>query len=177
VNKKAPKSSPVHFSGVIGVRGINPFIPVTKAMANRLKESWRKPLPVLVRINGQPEKPWRINMMPAGDGSFYLYLHEVVRKASGTKPCDTVDVELLFDRSYRSGPSHPVPRWFRVALAAAPEAKRAWTALAPSRKKEILRYFATLKSPEAKERNTKRAIDALSGCEVRFLARTWQGGK
>jgi hypothetical protein len=177
VNRTSPTNSPVRFIEVIGIRGINPFVAVAKSIASRLKENWSKPLPVLVRINGQPEIPWHINMMPAGDGSFYLYLHQTVRKASGTKPGDTVEVELSFDESYRSGPAHPMPRWFRAALTATPEAKRAWTVLSPSRKKEVLRYFATLKSPEAKERNLKRAIQALSGCQVRFLARTWQGGK
>jgi hypothetical protein len=52
-----------------------------------------------------------------------------------------------------------------------------WNALIPSRKKEILRYFASLKSPVAKVRNLRRATEALSGKEVRFMARTWKGGK
>lgn len=64
------------------IRGINPFVLVSAARATRLKTEWRKPLPVLIRVNGHPNgKPWRINMMPAGNGSFYLYLHESVRRA------------------------------------------------------------------------------------------------
>jgi hypothetical protein len=35
-----------------------------------MKPGWRKPLPVLVRLNGKPAKGWHINMMPAGNGSF-----------------------------------------------------------------------------------------------------------
>jgi uncharacterized protein YdeI (YjbR/CyaY-like superfamily) len=62
-------------------------------------------------------------------------------------------------------------------LSAKPEAKNSWNALIPSRKKEILRYFASLKSPVAKARNLRRAIKALSGKEMRFMARTWKGGK
>jgi hypothetical protein len=49
-----------------------------------------KPLPVVVRINGKPADGWRINMMPVGDGSFYLYLHSNVRKASGEAVGDRV---------------------------------------------------------------------------------------
>src|SRR5436853_5166 len=56
-------------------------------------------------------------MMPVGDGSFYLYLHGDVRKASGTKVGDRVRVEAGFDSKYRNGPQHPVPSWFRSALA------------------------------------------------------------
>jgi hypothetical protein len=53
----------------------NPFVYVSAARARAIKPDWRKPLPVLVRINGEPStKPWRINMMPIGNGAFYLYL-------------------------------------------------------------------------------------------------------
>lgn len=167
----------LQFSAVIKIRGINPYVHVSAAHANQLQKGWRKPLPVSVRINGQPNKPWRINMMPAGDGSFYLYLHDTVRKASKTAVGDRVIVQLSFDRAYRSGPAHPLPRWFSAALSANPAAKKAWSCLTPSRKKEILRYFAALKSPGARERNLKRAMAALSGSEVRFMARTWNEGK
>ncbi len=54
--------------------------------------------------------------MPVGDGSFYLYLHGDVRKASDTVVGDRVPVEIDFDPSYRNGPQHPMPAWFRQAL-------------------------------------------------------------
>ena len=167
----------MRFRSVIQIRGINPYIYVDAKLAGRLKANWRKPLPVLIRINGQPDQPWRINMMPTGDGSFYLYLHESVRKASGTKVGDSVAVQISFDPAYRNGPAHPAPRWFTAALKENPAASSAWKALIPSRKKEVLRYFAALKSPEARARNLQRAIAALSGGEVRFMARTWKNGK
>ena len=95
----------LQFWGVIKIRGVNPYIHVQAKIARRLKKDWRKPLPVLVRVNAQPKRPWRINMMPAGDGSFYLYLRNDIRKASGTKAGDSVAVELSFDGSYRDGPA------------------------------------------------------------------------
>jgi hypothetical protein len=164
------------FTAVIEIRGINPFILVSAQRANAIKPGWRKPLPVLVRINGEPVKPWRINMMPVGDGSFYLYLHGDVRKASGTAVGDRVQVKIEFDPSYRNGPQHPMPRWFKQALAANSEAMKNWVALSPSRKKEILRYFSTLTSPEARARNLTRALHVLSGEPGRFMARTWKNG-
>jgi hypothetical protein len=167
----------LRFRSLIQLRGINPYIHVDAKIASRVKKGWRKPLPVLVRINGQPNKAWRINMMPAGDGSFYLYLQNTVRKASRTKVGDRVTVELSFDDAYRSGPEHPLPQWFHTALSRNLRAKKAWDALIPSRKKEILRYLAALKSPEAKVRNLKRAMEALSGSEARFMARSWTQGK
>jgi len=167
----------LRFRGVIQIRGVNPYVHVSAKLSNQLKRGWRQPLPVLVRINEQPRKPWRINMMPVGDGSFYLYLRGPVRATCNVKVGDPVTVDLSFDKRYRSGPTHPIPQWFRKALNNNANAKGAWNALVPSRKKEILRYFAALKSAEAKARNLKRAVEALSGSEARFMARSWKQGK
>jgi hypothetical protein len=164
------------FTAVIKIRGVNPFILVSAVRADAIKPGWRKPLPVLVRINGTPAKAWRINMMPAGDGSFYLYLHGDVRKASGTGVGDRVRVEIDFDPSYRNGPQHPMPAWFRQALAGNPQAMKNWMALIPSRKKEILRYFSRLSSSEARARNLAKALHVLSGETGRFMARAWKNG-
>jgi len=161
---------------VIKLRDPNPYIPVTPAQAKSIKPGWRKPLPGLVRINGKPAVPWRINMMPVGDGSFYLYLHGDVRRASGTKVGDRVRVEVGFDARYRNGPQHPIPTWFKAVLLENPQALKNWEALIPSRKKEILRYFARLKSTEARARNLERAVHVLSGRRGRFMARAWDGG-
>ena len=164
------------FTAIIKIRGGNPFILVSASRANAIKPGWRKPLPVLVRVNAQPAKAWRINMMPVGNGSFYLYLHGDIRKASRTAVGDRVRVEIDFDASYRSGPQHRMPRWFKRALAANPQAMKSWTALIPSRKKEILRYFARLNSQDARARNLAKALHVLSGKMGRFMARTWKNG-
>ena len=98
--------------------------------------------------------------MPVGDGSFYLYLHGDVRRASGTKVGDRVRVEVAFHAEYRKGPPHPIPAWFKAALQRNPQAPKNWEALIPGRRKEILRYFARLKWPEARARNLERALHA-----------------
>src|SRR5882724_4390568 len=127
----------ITFTSVIKIRGVNPFILVSASRANTIKPDWRKPLPVLLRISGEPAgnhaakhtKPWRTNMMPAGDGSFYLYLHGEIRKASGTAVGDRVRVEIEFDPSYRNGPQHPMPPEFKQALRGNPHAREHWKAL------------------------------------------------
>ena len=58
------------FTAVIKIRGGNPFILVSASRATAIKPGWRRPLPVLVRVNGKPANAWRINMMPVGNGSF-----------------------------------------------------------------------------------------------------------
>ena len=55
---------PLRFTALIKIHDGNPYIPITKARATALQPGWRKPLPVLVRINGQPKTAWRINLMP-----------------------------------------------------------------------------------------------------------------
>ena len=164
------------FNAVIKIRGVNPFILVSASRADAIKPGWRKALPVLVRLNGKPAKAWRINMMPLGDGSFYLYLHGDIRKASGTAVGDRVRVEIDFDPSYRNGPQHPMPAWFGQALAGNPQARKNWIALIPSRKKEILRYFSRLNSSEARARNLAKALHVLSGETGRFMGRAWRNG-
>ena len=166
----------LRFNSTILIRGINPYVPVSAARAGKLRPAWRKPMPVLVRINGKPRSGWRINMMPRGDGGYYLYLHGEVREASGTKVGDRVTVEISFDEDYQGGPLHSMPPEFEKALARTPRAKKAWDALIPSRKKEVLRYLAGLKSAEAKDRNVERAIRVLGGEPGRFMARTWKDG-
>ena len=164
------------FEGHIEIRGVNPYVLVNADQARQIKAGWRKPMPLLVQINGQPDEPWRINMMPAGDGTFYLYLHESVRKASKTKVGDTVSVRIWFDEAYRSGPS-TLPAWFRMALENDVTAYENWQKLSPSRQKEVVRYLDNLKSPEAQQRNLEKVMAMLGGTSGHFMGRDWQDGK
>jgi hypothetical protein len=166
-------SRPLRFMAIMKIVNGNPYVLVSAARARAVKPDWRRPLPVLIRINGQPKRAWRINMMPVGNGDFYLYLHGDVRKASQTKVGDRVHVEIAFDAAYRNGPMHPMPSWFRVPLSKDAAARKAWDTLTPSRKKEILRYLSWLKSPEARTRNVSRALHVLSGKKGRWMARSW----
>lgn len=161
------------FRSKIEIRGINPYVLVSAARAGRIKAGWKKPMPVLVQVNGQPDPAWRINMMPAGDGSFYLYLDGVVRRASGTDVGDMVDVSVVFDEAYTGGPQHEMLPEFAARLDADPSAKARWDGLSPSLQKEILRYLANLKSDAARQRNVERALAVLGGAKERFLARDW----
>lgn len=167
----------VTFFGKIEIYNGNPYVLVSGEQAHALHSDWRKPMPVLVQINGKPIPAWRINMMPIGDGSFYLYLHGDVRKASATKVDDTVAVDVLFDQEYKNGPMHPMPAWFKTELDKNAGARQNWEALIPSRQKEILRYFSWLKSDQAIARNLEKALFVLCGGEGWFMARSWKNGR
>jgi hypothetical protein len=69
-----------------------------------------------------------------------------------------------------------MPRWFKQALAANSQAMKNRSALIPSCKKEILRYFSRLNSPDARARNLAKALHVLSGETGRFMARAWKNG-
>lgn len=167
----------LRFSATIDIRDGNPFVLVSQDKVQQLHADWHKPMPVIIQVNGVPKPPWHINMMPVGNGDFYLYLHGDVRTASQTKVGDVVEVSIEFDKEYINGPQHPMPDWFQIALDKNKTAKSNWEALIPSRQKEILRYFSWLKSDEAKTRNIEKAILVLSGKPGRFMARDWKDGK
>ena len=165
----------LRFQSRIEINKINPYVLVRADQASQLKRNWRRPMPVCVRVNGKPDTAWRINLMPVGDGNFFLYLHEHVRKASSTGVGDIVTVMIEFDDEYKGGPAHPMPSWFGDELDRNPDAQQGWDSLSPSRQKEILRYFAQLKSPQAHQRNVRKALHVLSGGKAWFMARSWNG--
>jgi hypothetical protein len=167
----------LRISATIAVRGVNPYVLVSAGRARRLKPRWRRPLPVILRIAGLPRHRWCTNLMPAGDGSFYLYLHEHMRRIATARIGDRIRIELQFNAAYKGGPAHPMPKWFRDALRETPIALQNWRRLIPSRKKEILRYFASLKSAAAQARNLYRVMRVLSGQRERFMARNWERGR
>lgn len=165
----------LRFTAEMLIRDGNPYVPVSAAQAARLRPG-RRAIPVLVTVNGKPDPPWRINLMPAGDGRFYLYLHGVVRKASDTAVGDRVRLTVAFDQAYRNGPMHAMPPWFKAALAKDKVAKANWDRLTPSRQKEVVRYLAWLKTDEARQRNLDKVLRVLGGKPGRFMARSWTDG-
>jgi hypothetical protein len=162
----------VTFDAPIEIRGINPYVLVSAERAQQVRPGWRKPMPVLVRLNGG-DPAWPINMMPTGDGGFFLYLDGRLRQRAGVDVGDVVAVSLAFDADYRSGPQHEMAPAFATALDGAPEAKARWNSLPPSLQKEVLRYLANLKSDAALTRNVEKAVRVLSGAKERFMARDW----
>ncbi len=164
------------FLAKIEITGVNPYVLVTSELAVQMRPDWHGPMPVRVQINGQPEPPWHINMMPMGHGNFYLYLAGVVRKASKTGVGDVVRVVVEFDEGYRGGPDD-LPEWFEEAVAGNVTASANWQALTPSRQKEVVRYLRALKSDEARERNLEKVMRMLAGESGHWMGRDWEDGQ
>jgi len=163
----------MEFEAEIERKGINPFVLVSAERAQAIMPGWKKPMPVLVRVNGKPERAWRVNMMPAGDGSFFLYLDGIVRKQAGADVGSAVTVSVTFDADYRGGPQHEMLPAFSAGLEQNREASARWESLTPSLQKEVLRYLANLKSDAARIRNVELALSVLGGAKGRFMARDW----
>ena len=131
----------------------------------------------LMEINKiNPDVLVRANQVARLKSDLFLYLHGHVRRASGTSVGGVVSITLAFDDEYKGGPAHPMPPWFGHELDRNPKARKGWANLTPSRQKEILRYFAGLKSAAARERNLRRALHVLAGGNARFMAREWNAG-
>ncbi len=162
---------------VVQLRGVNPFVRIDARRSRALRPGARGPIPVRVRVNDLPPDGALTNLMPAGDGTFYLYLNGPIRKVSRTRVGDRVRVALWYDGTYRGGPQHPPPESFLQGLAEDPRARGNWGRLSPSRQKEVLRYLARLKSDDARSRNVRRALRVLAGERERFLGREWVDGR
>ena len=67
--------------------------------------------------------------------------------------------------------------WFQSALDADPVALSNWIALAPSRRKEVLRYLSGLRSDGAKSRNLTQVMRVLRGEPGRYMGRDWIEGR
>jgi hypothetical protein len=163
----------VQFDALIEIKGINPYVLVSAERARQIKPDWRRPMPIQVQLNGKPSPAWRINLMPVGNGSFYLYLDGRLRKHAGADLGDTVTVSLSFDPDYRTGPQHDMDPVFAAALNRDAEVRARWETLTPGLQKEVLRYLANLRSDAARTRNVERAIRVLKGSDERFMARNW----
>jgi hypothetical protein len=156
----------------IKLTGVNPYIVVDTAEAAAICAGWRRPLPVCYRLNGD-RNVWRINLMPKGDGAFYLYLDGKVRRATDAKVGDMVYYEIWFDTEYQGGPQHKLPAELIAAFRASPIAKARYDSLTPSLQKEIVRYFASPKTGAAISRNVEKCTAVLSGAHTRWLGRDW----
>ena len=80
---------------------------------------------------------------------------------------ETIEISVEFDSESRE---IEAPEKFKQVLNENYEAKSVFESLTASKKLEIVRYLANLKSEETREKNIKRAIQFLLGKE-RFVGR------
>ena len=152
------------FSAVIvlvrsaGPKAINPcvLVPAVIVVALRRESGRNQSLPVRGTLQGKPFKANVVRYL----GAWRLYLNGTMRKAAGVDTGDRVSVALRHDPVPRR---EPVPAPFAAALAQDRKAKAAFDALAPSRRKEILRYLGKLKREDSLRWNVAKVLEYLRG--------------
>ena len=149
----------VRFSQVIFKIGINPVVDPPQVVLSRIFKQAGKssgPIPVRGKINGAEFTQTLVKYR----GAWRLYINGPMLKDSRTAVGDRIRIEIEFDPEPREV---PMPAKLATAFRSNPSAKATFDLLAPSRRKEILRYIGSLKSAEAIEKNVERVLAQLSG--------------
>ena len=146
--------------------GINPYVGLPEDVLNTLFKQADKnkgPIPVRGTLNGKSF----VQTLVKYQGAWRLYLNTPMRLDAGIDVGDDAKVEIEFDPEPRIVPIHPK---FARALSKNKEAKAVFEQLAPSRKKEILRYLNSMKTEESLVRNVEKVIQYLSGKRPKGLS-------
>ncbi len=146
------------FSQEIYRLGINPVVdPPDAALKVVFAQSGRSkgPIPVRGTINGAEYTQTLVKYR----GKWRLYVNGKMLKASGLDVGDTARIEIEYDPRPRRV---PIPAGLRRALGGDPKARAAWNALTSSRRTEIVRYLASLKTEASISKNVERVVGMLT---------------
>jgi hypothetical protein len=154
------------FTAVIEIIGVNPFVQVPNDILGALFAQCGRSkgaIPIKGTVNGSPYKQTLMKFK----GLWRLYINTFMLKNSPQRIGEVIDITVALDESERT--ITPPPALVK-ALADNSQAKSVFVGLPPSRRHEIVRYIAALKTEEAVTRNIARAIDFLNG-KGRFVGR------
>jgi hypothetical protein len=154
------------FTAQIGIIGINPYVLVpADELARLFGQAGRSKgaVPVRMTIDGHEFGQTLVKYA----GEWRLYLNGPMRRAAGKDVGDKAVFSVEFDPSDRRIPLHPK---LKKALKHDRRAADGFDRLSPSLQKEIVRYFAHLKTDESIDRNIPKAMAFLRG-EERFAGR------
>ena len=161
----APALLPAYTTEVL-IIGVNPYVPLPEVTLGKLfAQAGRDkgPIPVRGTLDGHAF----VQTLVRYAGAWRLYLNGPMLKAAKKGVGDRVSLRIAFDPRDRT---ITMPPALEAALKKNVHARKVFDSLAPSRRKEIMRYIAHLKSDEAIKKNVARAIGSLEGKE-RFAGR------
>jgi hypothetical protein len=154
------------FKADLDIIGINPVVAIPDRILKGVFKQANKdkgPIPVRGSVNGQPFKQTLVKFK----GEWRFYVNTFMLKDSPDRIGEQIKIEIEFDPIERTIDPHPM---LVLALQKNATARSSFENLPPSRKKEILRYIASLKSTKSVEQNIKRILDFLTG-KGRFVGR------
>lgn len=149
------------FSAEILIIGVNPYVLLPENVLDAIfNQSGKRSGAIQVKgtLNG---KPYRQTLVKYA-GMWRLYLNTPMRKSAGIDVGDMAELAIEFDNEPRVIIMHPK---LAEVLSENQEANDIFQQLSPSRKKEIIRYIANLKTTESVERNITKLIQHLLGKE------------
>jgi hypothetical protein len=158
--------SAIKFKATINIIGINPFVFVPpKILKEIFKQAGRDkgPIPIKGVINGNPYRQTLVRY----SNEWRLYINTTMLKNSPNRIGELIEITVSVDSDSRE---IEMPVDLAKALKANKKAALAFEQLTASRKKEIIRYLANLKTKESLERNIIKAISFLTGKE-KFMGR------
>ncbi|MDF2478573.1 MAG: hypothetical protein K0S24_4056 [Sphingobacterium sp.] len=154
------------FKATLEIIGINPFVFVPEDILHNLfKEAGinKGYIPIRGRVNGKDYKQTLLRYK----GEWRLYINTEMLANSPKRIGETLELSVVFDPADRSLVPHSQ---LEQALAENEEAKAVFERLAPSKRKEIIRYISFLKTDESRRKNIEKAVGFLLG-KNRFIGR------
>lgn len=154
------------FKTTLEIIGINPFVFVPEDILHNLfKEAGinKGYIPIRGKVNGKDYKQTLLRYK----GEWRLYINTEMLTNSPKRIGETLELSVVFDPADRSLFPHPQ---LEQALAENEEAKAVFERLAPSKRKEIIRYISFLKTDESRRKNIEKAVVFLLG-KNRFIGR------
>lgn len=154
------------FSASIEIIGINPFVFVPeKILLSIFKQANKSKgyIPIRSKLNGIDYTQTLVKY----SGEWRLYINTTMLKNSPKRIGELIEISVEYDPESRAINPHED---FISALNSNEIAKKVFESLSPSRRNEIVRYLANLKSEEALQKNITRAINHLCGKD-RFVGR------
>lgn len=155
-----------NFRAQIEIIGINPFVFIPDdILENLFKQAGKSKgyIPVAGSINNNPYRQTLVKY-----SSFWrLYINTTMLKNSPKHVGNYIDITIAYDAESRE---IEIPLPFLQALDANEMAKNVFNGMAASKKLEIVRYLARLKTEEALVKNIEKAIHFLMG-QGRFAGR------
>lgn len=116
--------------------------------------------PVRATVNGYT---WRTSVARMG-GEFLVGLSREVRQGAGVEAGDEVEVTLELDTAPRDV---EVPAALAAGLAADPQAKAVFDAMAFTHRKEYARWIAEAKRDETRQRRVEQAVGMIRAKKTR----------
>jgi hypothetical protein len=156
----------ITFEAKIEIIGVNPFVFVPDKILKSIFEQAGKEkghIPIKGTINDNPYTQTLVRY----SGEWRFYINTTMLKNSPKRIGEIIAITVSFDPKSRA---IEMPTDFAKALKANQEANSVFEQLTASRKHEIVRYLARLKTKESLDKNIVRAINFLTGKE-RFVGR------